>query len=282
MTTEPSAKELPPEATGADPIAAPPEVEIGRVGSMPEIGDVNVLEASIGKKEHGKSTWQVFRAWELQREYGGAYVIGHSLGRRLPRELPPELTGGHKVTIPLVYHKSIEKLERGLRKDPSKWHILAPPLPEEGGDPDSDTADDLLHFSARLAFAVRQAAWRKEHPLGRWGDGQDVEGLRATPVIVIMDEGIAVEAASTGGKSRGNDRWFLQYCYGLRHMHIVLLYAIQEPTSRSWRILESATTIYIFRLQHEWALGAIRACGADEEMLVQIRNLPPYEKVKIV
>ena len=96
----------------------------------PKIGEWNILEASIGQRGMGKSTYQCRRVWELTREAGGAYVIGHSLGARLPERLPKEL-GGHE--LPITYHHTIAELERGLRRKPDRWHILAPPLAGEGG-----------------------------------------------------------------------------------------------------------------------------------------------------
>jgi len=263
---------------------SPPKEVSDAPAQKPIVGEWNVLEASIGQRGCGKSTYQAARAHELAIEAGGAYVIGHSLGQRMPERLPPELGLGD-IKLPIVYHTSIAKLEKGLNRDPGKWHILAPPLPEERGHHDGnepvDTADDLLRWSVRLSFAIRKQAWQREHPMRFWRDGQRTLGLRATPIIMILDEGIAVEAASTGARSRGDDKWFLQYIYSLRHMHIALLYSIQEPTSRSWRVLEAATAIHVFKSKHQWSLNAIEACGASPEQMEEIRALRPFERVTL-
>lgn len=247
----------------------------------PKVGELNVLEASIGKKGMGKSTHQAARAWKLQEETGG-YVIGHSLGARLPERLPKELGG---ASLPITYHQSIEALDRGLRRHPKRWHVLAPLLPEEGGPEEPDTADDLMRYSIRLSRAIREAAYRRAHPMGSLlGVKKDARflGLRAPPVIVILDEGIAAGGAATGQAATGDtNRWFLSYIYSLRHYHVALFYAIQEPTSRSWRVLESATTTYVFRLDHEWAINAIRAAGASAEQAEQVRTLKPYQYITL-
>lgn len=260
----------------ADEVKTPPPIDDGK-HRYPEIGKFNHLEAAIGQRGTGKSTWQCYRAFKLREESGGAYVIGHSLGARMPEQLPPEL-GGHK--LPIVYHQTIKKLDEGLRRHPEKWHVLAPPKePKDGSEP--DTADDLLKYADRLSLALRKSAWKGANPFRFWNDTRKTLGLRSPPIIVLIDEGIAVESASTGGKSRGKDRWFLQFIYSLRHDHIALLYSVQEPSSRSWRVLEAATVISVFRVRHKWALGALEAAGATREETERIANLPPYKHVTL-
>jgi hypothetical protein len=249
--------------------------------TRPIIGEWNILEVCIGKRGYGKSTYQMARAYELSCEAGGAYVIGHSLGRRLPEYLPPELGLG-AVKLPIKYHTTIASVSRGVQTHPNHWHILAPLLPEEdpkAGDP--ETADDLLRYSVHLSAEVRKRAWRRAHPLRFWSSGQRTLELEAPPIIVVMDEGIAVQAASTGARARGSDTWFLQYIYSLRHYHIALLYSIQEPSARSWRMLEAATAIHVFRSQHQWAINAIEACGATDDEIDQIRALDRFQKVTL-
>lgn len=208
-----------------------------------------------------------YRALQLQRR-GGAYVIGHSLGARLPERLPKELGGGE---LPITYHSTIAKLERGLRRRPARWHILAPPPGSE------ETADDLLRFSLRLATELKKRAWQKLHPFKFWNYHSSYKGVHSPPIVVIIDEGIAIEAAGTS--RREDNRWFLQYLYSLRHNHIGLLYSIQDPSARSWRILEQATEIWAFVIRHRWALECLRAAGAAD--VDAIARLPPHEHVSI-
>lgn len=239
----------------------------------PTIGKVDVLEASIGKRGMGKSTWQCSRVEDLCREYGGAYVIGHSLGARLPRRLPPALHGG--MELPITYHETIKSLERGVRKHPDRWHVLAPPITRA----ERDTADDLLKFAIRFSDSLRKAAWNRAHPLKLWKPTVNYEEIACPPIIVIIDEGIAIEAAGVSRKE--DNRWFLELLYSLRHYHIALLYAIQDASARSWRVLEQATTINAFRVTHRWALQALEAAGASPEEVDRIRHLPPHEHVEL-
>lgn len=233
----------------------------------------------MGARGMGKTTWQAYRALTIQRQTG-AYVIGHSLGARFVPRLPNELGGS---VLPIKYHTTLEKLERGLRHHPQLWHILAPPLAADGNQVTAGqalaTADELLKFSARLSNAVRRNAWKKLHPFRIWGPNVSYDGVRCPPIIVVIDEGIAIESASPSRKE--DNRWFLQYLYSLRHMHIALLYAIQDGSSRSWRILEQATRIFVFAIRHEWALACMRAAGASKEELDRIRRLTKWEHVEI-
>lgn len=250
--------------------------DVGR----PLIGQWNHLEASIGARGMGKSTYQCARARELASEAGGAYVIGHSLGARLPSSLPAELGGGK---LPITYHTTLRKLELGLRRHPERWHILAPPLAGDGHkiDPTKpvETADDLIHFAVRLSTAVRKAAWQRQHPFGFWRPNVNYSDTPSTPVILIIDEGIAIEAASTTKKEA--NKWFLQFLYSIRHMHIALLYAIQNSNARSWQILEQSTAIHVFAIRHEWALNALRAAGATDEELERIRTERKFQHVTL-
>lgn len=243
----------------------------------PIIGQFDHLEAAIGKRGMGKTTLQEQLALALQRE-SGAYVIGHSLGARLARHLPKELGGD---TIPLKYYPSISKLESGLRWHPARWHILAPPLEGDGNryKGERESADDLLKFALRLSTRLKKQAWEKKHFPRLWNPYVDYDGVHCRPVIVIIDEGIAVESA---GQSRKEDnRWFLEFLYSLRHNHIALFYSIQDGTARSWRLLEQATEIRVFRVTHQWALDALRAAGATEEELHRIRTQGRYSYVEV-
>lgn len=251
----------------------------------PTVGDVDICEASIGARGHGKSTHQCVRVFELWREMGGAYVIGHSFGQRLPARLPPRVYGG--AELPITYHRSIDQLQKGIARHPNRWHIIGPPMKEEDPQPHlpRSSADDLLKYAMRLSRSIRERAWKKAHPgraLFTAGHKMKFDGLRCPPIIVIIDEGIAVGAAAAGDRGQRQDNdWFKEFLFSLRHCHIVLLYAIQEPTARSWRVIEQSTAIHVFKLRHEWALNAVRAAGASMEQLEEIRALQKYEHVTL-
>lgn len=257
----------------------PPEPNPANI-VRPAIGTFNVLESSIGMRGMGKSTHQCYRALQLSRQVGGAYVIGHSLGARLPSKLPSSLGG---ETLPITYHTTIAKLERGIRRHPDRWHILSPPLHGEGHRREDyenpDTADDLLKFATSFSTAIRKSAWQRQNPFKFWKPTVDYQGIPAVPIIVIVDEGIAIEAA--GPSRKESNKWFLQLLYSLRHLHIGMFWAIQDASARSWRVLEQSSAIHVFRIRHQWAKESIRAAGASQDELDRISALPPHEHVTL-
>jgi hypothetical protein len=250
----------------------PPKLEPER-RLYPVVGTFDHLECSVGNRGMGKSTYDAYRALVLSREAGGAYVLGHSLGARLPDRLPTEL-GGEQ--LPITYHTTLDKLERGLRRKPNRWHILAPPPLRN--DP-AASADALIQYAIRLSVAVRKAAWNKLHPFSIWRENVSMAGVRCPPVIIVIDEGIAVQAAGTTRKDE--NKWFLEFLYSLRHFHIALLYAIQDTTARSWRVMEQANEIHCFRVRHQWALQALQAAGATRDEIERIQRLEKYQRVTL-
>lgn len=256
-----------------------------QTGHGPPIGTINVLEATIGQRGMGKSTYQCWRAFELVREHHGqAYVIGHSLGARLPEKLPPELGGAE---LPIEYHRSVENLSKALAERPTKWHILAPPIDLAGTRAAQDSCDDLIKFSIRLSESLRERAFARAHPvrgLVRGGVARKYDGLPCPFIVIIVDEGIAVESAASkpsGKEGRKQKDWFLQWIYSLRHYHTALFYAIQNAAARSWFILAEATRVVVFRSKHRYALDAIAAAGGTRKEMRAVKKLAPHDYVAL-
>lgn len=234
------------------------------------IGDLNALHAYVGQRGQGKSTLMCSQAYDLLQDVGGGYVIGHSMGARLPVRLPD---GG--PVLPIVYHENLEQLDRGLRRDPGKWHILA-----------SSTipADPVIQYGRQLSYGIRERAWRSQHMLKPFNETRKLDDgtFIAPPVIMLVDEGIMVDAANSKGDGAGDDhRWFKSWLFSLRHEHTALFYSIQNANARSYLLIDQATEINVFHTRHEWALSAIRAgAGASQEQLEAIRALPKYEHIR--
>lgn len=254
------------------PPPAPPTAPTARVGEF------NCLVINIGARESGKSVYACQRARELAAEAGGAYIVGHSLGHRVPSRLPDG------TTLPVVYHRSVAELERGLRRRPDAWHIIGPPLADEDPRPDLErsTADDLVHWTVRLSYALRSQAWLRAHPF-RWSvpaRGADFTGLAVPPIILMLDEGAAVGGAAGGdrGKGEGTD-WFREVLISLRHCHVGIILNIQSANMKSWRLLEQATEVNCFQVVHQYALNSLRDAGASEEQLEEVKRLDLYERV---
>lgn len=260
----------------AEPNAIAPR---GRNAQHPEVGTWDHLEAFLGQRGTGKSTYQCARARDLCQLADGAYVIGHSIGARLPTKLPDEYGGGE---LPITYYRTIAKLAVGLRRNPGRWHILAPPPIRFGP---RDTADDLLEFAQRHAESVKLASFKRVHPFGAifcdpWS--LKYNGIPSPPTVVLVDEGIAVDSAGTKGESNAKQKqWFKELLFSLRHSHIALLWSIQDPNAKSWQVLGQATLMHVFHLKHQWALNAIQAAGASDDELEQIEDLRRYEHVTV-
>lgn len=244
------------------------------------VGEFNHLIINIGARESGKSVYGCIRARQLQAEAGGALVVGHSLGHRVPSVLP------NGTRIPVEYHRNIEQLERAQRRRPNNWHIIGPPLADEDQRPDlpRSSADDLIHWTVRLSYAIRSQAWLRSDRSG-WrltvpDKGADFTGLEATPIIIMLDEGAAVGGAAGGdrGKGEGTD-WFREILISLRHCHVGIILNIQSANMKSWRLLEQATEVNCFQVVHQYAINSLRDAGASEEQIEQVKHLDLYERV---
>ncbi len=238
-----------------------------------------MLECAVGLRGYGKSTQLCSRIWELTHEYT-SYVIGHSLGARLPDNLPADIGGAQ---LPIVYHNSMPELERGLRRDPGKWHIKV------GGK-----ADDVIQYARQLSVQLRKIAWRDAGKLEKWTPASRMLGMHAPLVIVLVDEGIAAKAAKSGaikaahkrpsGKPPSADEldgedWFLEWVFSIRHEHTAVFWGIQNANARSWYLLDQATKIFVVRTRHEWAIQSLRSAGLDQE---ELAGLPNMERGEIV
>lgn len=261
-----------------DKVTAPPAPDAPTPRAR--VGKFDHLIVEIGKRGAGKSVHACQRARELQAEAGGAYVIGHSMGGRMPAVLPD----GFRP--PLRYYRNVEELGRGLRRWPNDWHIIAPPHEVTDREPHKarSSADDLIRYSMSLSQVLRDAAWRKAHPWA-WDvpkSGANYDDLECTPVIVIVDEGVAVTGAAGGDRAKGEKTdWFREWLISLRHYHTAPIFNIQSATMRSWHILEQATEINVFQTSHQYALNALDVAGATDDDLERIAKLAKYEHVTI-
>jgi len=232
------------------------------------IGEMNDVELILGLRGYGKSTYCASRALILQAATG-AYVIGHSLGARFPNRLPDG------TPVPLDFYPTIEKLDAGLRRNPNRIAILV------GGN-----GDEVIKYARRLSMAIRKKAYYQERGYAMalfkpWNTLRPMDGIVARPIVVIIDEGVAL-GMNLGKTSAKNTETkdFREAIYGARHEHIAYLFQIQDPNAIGPALQTQASRYIVFRLEHEWALNAVRAAGASREDLQEIRDLELGEYIE--
>lgn len=228
------------------------------------IGTWNHVYVILGLRGTGKSTYCVDKAEDLAHG-SGAYKIGHSLGARLPRALPD----GTQVDI--RYYASIDKLDKGLRRSPNAFHVLA-----------SGDADELLRYARDLSERIRRRAWRRAHGIFKpWSPMRDMTGIVAPPIVCVFDETVAM--SMNLGRSGGRNveaRYFREAIYSARHEHIAYLFQIQDPNAMGPALMSQATNYVCFRLEHQWAKNAVEGAGCPPDELEEIGTLPDYEYVE--
>jgi hypothetical protein len=214
----------------------------------PRIGEWNYLELAIGKRGAGKTTALLERMLDLDEQAGGSYMIGHSLGARLD----PHLPSGRRLE--LHYYESITKLDSGLRRRPEALHVHI-----------SDDAQELLDYGFKLAAAVRKRALpmfsRNRSPIGR----------EAPPVDILVDELVALDAATGSAQGGKGSRGFRKFLISLRHNHIGLLAGVQDANAVSYINAGLATKLHCFNMSHDWAIQSLKAAGLKEA-----EGLPNY------
>lgn len=221
---------------------------------MIEVGSMDRLTVVIGEKGTGKSTWTKLDARVFQRQTGG-WVIGHS-----PR-------GQIGVASDIVLHDTVKKLARGLKRDPGRIHIVT-----------DDSPEDVLEYGKALALASRKRAFKEMYPFKKFRPNRPAPtGMKAPPVLVIVDEGTHV----SGDLSKEGKADLQRFLTSLRHEHLAITFLSQAPTARSWTYQEQASGFRVFRYMHEWGLNSIRAAAIPKDRLDEIRELPDFQYFRL-
>jgi hypothetical protein len=219
---------------------------------MMEIGTLDRVTAVIGERGTGKSTWAALDARVFQRETGG-FVVVHS-----PR-------GQIGVAPDVRMHNTVSKAARAMRRDPGAIHVVT-----------DDDPEDVLEYARDLAFASRKKAHKDAGV--KWHDNRPApKGLKAPPVLAVIDEGTALRRGMTNAEIEDLQRFLTS----ARHEHVAVTLLSQAPTARSWTFQEQASRFRIFRYLHEWGLNAIRAAAVPQEHLQRIRDLPKFSYFRL-
>lgn len=218
------------------------------------IGELDRVTAVIGERGTGKSTWAALDARVFQRETGG-FVIAHS----------PRGQIGQAADVRM--HNTVKRAARAMRREPGFIHVVTDDAPE-----------DVIDYARDLAFASRKKAFRSAYPLRRFQANRPAPpGLRAPPVLAIIDEGTALRR----GMSNAEIEELQRFLTSARHEHVAVTLLSQAPTARSWTFQEQASRFRVFRYLHEWGLNAIRAAAVPQEHLQSIRDLPKFSYFRL-
>jgi hypothetical protein len=218
-------------------------------GQMIEIGTLDDVVSVFGAKKTGKSTWALREARRFQLATGG-YVIGHSPNGQIGRASDVE------------FSRDVETLARRLARHPEKIHVVTTGAPE-----------DVLDYGRAMARALRERAVKKA---GHWRfdpHSPAPPGVMAPPVLVIYDEGIAMQE----NPSREESMEFQRFLTSTRHEHMAFMFLNQAPSKRAWMIAEQSRRVIMFRYLHEWGANSIRAAGIPQETVLKLKTLPRFE-----
>jgi hypothetical protein len=213
---------------------------------MVEIGKLDRITVIIGERGMGKSTLTMLDAREFQRTCGG-YVIGHSPNGQIG------------AADDIEFHSDLRRMARGLKRRPEKIHIVTAGPPE-----------DVLRYGTTLCRAIKKRAFKKAHPLKRYKEDRPApRGLCAAPVLVIIDEGVAMRRNPTHPELAELERLLTS----ARHLHLALTWSSQAPTTRQWVLLEQASGLRVFRYTHQYGLTSLQAAGIPRDVVAQLPQL---------
>lgn len=227
---------------------------------MIPVGTLDRITVIVGERGMGKSTFlSKVDIPDFRRETGG-YVIGHS-------------TNGQIGADPgrIEFHDDLRQLSRGLRKHPERAHFVARGKPE-----------DVLRYGLAMSLSVRKRAherFRAERfriasemvPKFR-PDRPAPKGLLAPPVLVVIDEGMAMRRNPTQAELQELE----ELLTSARHNHVAVTWSSQSPSLRQWVLLEQSNRQRVFRYVHEYGANALRAGGVHKDVIPALRELPRF------
>ena len=225
---------------------------------MIPVGSLDRITVIVGERGMGKSTFlSKVDIPDFRHETGG-YVIGHS-------------TNGQIGAAPnIVFHDDLKRLSRGLRKEPGKAHFVARGKPE-----------DVLRYALAMSESIRKRAHERfrasEFRAGRLvpkfrPDRPAPKGLMAPPVLVVIDEGMAMRRNPTQAELQELE----ELLTSARHNHVAVTWSSQSPSLRQWVLLEQANRQRVFRYVHEYGANALRAGGVHKDVIPALRELPQF------
>lgn len=236
------------------------------------LGDWNHLIVIIGPRGYGKSQLAAILAHQLQRQ-GPAYVIAHDAGFRIP----PATHNG--VSLQVRRHRSRESVLAALNgRNPSGIHAWGGQYKTADGGRATVQPEQVLELAVDIADASKLRA-AAAHGI-RTEDPSDprLHGLRAVPVVVIVDEGVMMRSASRNRL----DPKLADFIISLRHNHVAMIMTAQGGNMIHYDLIQQATEVYIGKVEHKRGLKALEDGGIAPEILADLPTMPKFEFHHIV
>ncbi len=208
---------------------------------------VNTVRSYLGVPGTGKSTLALADMRKQARELGGAFMLAHDIGDRLPDRWP-DAWGGKPTGI--VRHNSVVEARAGLGRQPNAIHTLS-------------TADGSEVLALAIEIAKKSKAW-------------GAEAGASPPVLLFLDE--AVGTASASPHRLGDD--MRNYIASRRHEHVGLYWTCQSPAMAHYALLALSTEIICGRIVDERALARFEQLGFTPGEINMIAGLHNYEFIR--
>lgn len=206
-----------------------------------KVGDFNHAIIVLGVPTTGKSDYALRRLCAL----GGtpAYKLVHDPGWRVPTAYHDD--NGRAIDAKLIRHKTVNDAAKALATNPGSTHAISS---EDGGEV--------------LALAERVA----QISIDKHADGT------GTPVVVLLDEGVATAGASP----MRIDPALRRFLAGKRWKNVGLIMTAQDPRYIHYSFGTLCTEIICFRLRDENSIKRLQGLGIATDC-DSVRALPNYK-----
>lgn len=205
----------------------------------------NYAISVLGVPGTGKSVYAMRVAWHLASKTP-AYVVAH--------DPTGSYTNAKNLTYagrpPVFRYESTQALWSQLSRRGAGIHVL-----------DVSDGNEVISAGVQLAEA----------------SGARAKNGRAIPVIVLLDEAVAVAGASP---YRLDDE-LRNLIARRRHIGsgVGIIWTSQSPQFAHYALLGLSTQITMFRLTDQKAFDRLERVGVPKEMLIRVRALPDYKSI---
>ena len=218
-----------------------------RVGPWPRFRTVNLVAGYLGIPGTGKTTRALADMVRCSAAHGGARLLAHDTGMRVPERWPDAWGGG---ATGLVQHATTDRARAALAKGVPGIHVIS-----------CADGSDVLALAVEIGDATM---------------AQSKDGT-GPPVFVLLDEAVGVAAMSPHRIGDG----MREFIATRRHHHVGLYWTTQSPQFAHYAILGLSTSLTLGTLHDRRALRRLEELGIDEDVLALVPDLPPHQFLEV-